>query len=79
MLKTTFPTVYNFVNSDFRPCCYGVARCIILKKIVHTYQDNAHSNHIATGSSTFRQLHTFKTEKIIVNVNCDQHAINLKR
>ena len=23
---------YQFVNSDFRPCCYGVARCINLKK-----------------------------------------------
>ena len=34
MLKTTFPkfhACYHFVNSDFRPCCYGVARCIILK------------------------------------------------
>ena len=45
-----FPYGYQFVNSDFRPCRYSVARCINLKKIVHTYKDNAHSNHIATGS-----------------------------
>ena len=50
MLKTTFPTV----PCDFRPCCYGVVRCIILKKLVHIYQDNAHSNHIATGSKLLK-------------------------
>ena len=51
--KDHFPYGYHFVNSDFRPCCYGVARCIIL---VHTYQDSAHSNYIATGSNTIKSM-----------------------
>ena len=50
-----FPYGYHFANRDFRPSCYGIAMvllwCIILKK-VHTYKDNAHSNHIATGSNS---------------------------
>ena len=42
---------YYFVNSDFRPCYYGVARCINLKKLVYTYQVSTPGNHIATGSN----------------------------
>ena len=33
--KTTFATVIPF--SDFRPCCYGVARCINWGKIISAH------------------------------------------
>ena len=48
MLKTTFPTV-AILQKVSLDCVALMFLGAFLEKIVHTYQDNAHSNHIAIG------------------------------